>query len=137
MVGIPRTRGLLYSPCQPLGIPFAITPLGQLSALTHPRGPRKRSQSPVKMLERSDTYGQVQICTKGHQGSSNCPIDRPCQPSPSFCLIKFWHVRSPLPQSIRLNLNVIVRYWAGQGDQVYPRRPQMKEKRTSAPITPI
>jgi len=29
-VGIPRTQGLLYSPRQPLGIPFAITPIGQL-----------------------------------------------------------------------------------------------------------
>jgi len=30
IVGIPRTRGLLYSPWQPLGIPFALTPIGQL-----------------------------------------------------------------------------------------------------------
>jgi len=81
------------------------------SALAHSRGPRKRSQSPVDMLEYRDTYGQTQVCSKGHQGSS---VDRPCQPS--FCWIKFWHVWNPLPQSIRLRLSVLVRYWAGQGE---------------------
>ena len=30
IVGIPRTRGLLYSPWQPLGIPSYVTPIGQL-----------------------------------------------------------------------------------------------------------
>jgi len=56
---------------------------------------RKRSQSPVDMLEYRDTpaYGQAQVCRKGHQGSS---VDPPCQPS--FHWIKFWHVRNPLPQ---------------------------------------
>ena len=29
-MGIPRTQGLFYSPWQPLGIPFATTPIGQL-----------------------------------------------------------------------------------------------------------
>ena len=33
IVGIPRTWGLLYSPCQPLRIPSAITPIGQLHSL--------------------------------------------------------------------------------------------------------
>jgi len=49
-----------------------ITPRSALpvSALTHSRGPWKRSQSPVDMLERRDTYGQAQVCSKGRQGSS-------------------------------------------------------------------
>jgi len=64
-----------------------------VSALDHSRGPRKRSQSPVHMLEHRDTHGQAQVCSKGHQGSS---VDRPCQPS--FLWIKFWHVWNPLPQ---------------------------------------
>jgi len=82
-----------------------------VSALSNSRGPRKRSQSPVDMLERRDTYGQAQVCSKGHQGSS---VDRLCQPS--FHRIKFWHVRNPLPQSIRLRLSVLVRYCTGQGE---------------------
>ena len=49
-----------------------------VSALAHSRGPRKTSQSPVNMLEHRETYGQAQVCSKGHQGSS---VDRPCQPS--------------------------------------------------------
>jgi len=40
--------------------------------------------------------------------------ERPCQPS--FCWIKFWHERNPLPQSCLLRLIVLVRYWAGQRD---------------------
>ena len=84
-----------------------------VSALTHFRGPRKRSQSRVDMLEHRDTYGQAQICSKGHQGSS---VDRPMACQPSFYWIKFWHVWNPLPQSIRLRLSVLVRYWAGQGE---------------------
>jgi len=63
------------------------------------------------MLEHRDTYGQAQVCSKGHQGSS---VDRPSQPS--FHWIKDWHGRNPLPQSIRLRLSVLVRYWAGQGE---------------------
>ena len=39
-----------------------------------------------------------------------------------------------LPQSIRIRHSVLVRYWAGQGCEIYPRRPQM-EKNTNAPIT--
>jgi len=30
------------------------------------------------MLEHRDMYGQAQVCSKGHQGSS---VNRPCQPS--------------------------------------------------------
>ena len=63
------------------------------------------------MLEHGDTYGQAQVYSKGHHGSS---LDRPYQPS--FHWIKFWHVRNPLPQSIQLRLSVLVRYWAGQGE---------------------
>jgi len=113
-VGIPRTRGLLCSPWQHLGIPSAITPIGQLhQSPPSPipgdlgRGPSHQSH----VLEHRDTYGQAQVCSKGHPGSS---VDRPCQPS--FHWIKFWHVRNPLPQSIRLHLSVLVRYWASQGE---------------------
>ena len=63
------------------------------------------------MFEHRDTYGQAQVCSKGHQGST---VDRSCQPS--FHWIKFWYVQNPLPQSIRLRLSVLVRYWAGQGE---------------------
>jgi len=63
------------------------------------------------MFEHRDTYGQAQVWGQGRQGSS---VDRPCQPS--FHWIKFWRVRNPLPQSIRLRLSVLVRYWAGQGE---------------------
>ena len=41
-------------------------------ALAHSSGPRKRSQSPVDMLEHRDTHGQAQVCSKGHQGRSEC-----------------------------------------------------------------
>jgi len=45
-VGIPRTLGLLYSPWRPLGIPSAITPIGQLhqSPPSHIPGDRARSK---------------------------------------------------------------------------------------------
>jgi len=65
---------------------------------------------PVTSRQHRDTYGQAQVCSKVRQGSS---IDRPCQPS--FCLIKSWHVRNPLPQSIRQRLSVLVRYWGRLG----------------------
>ena len=69
-----------------------------------------------------------QVCSKGHQGSS---VDRPCQPAFKFW-IKFWHVRNPLPQSIRIRLSVFVRYWTARAREsgVYPKRPQMKKKPT-------
>ena len=88
-MGIPRTRGV-NKPWQPLGIPSAITPIGQLhQSPPSPipgilgRGPSHQSH----VLEHRDTYGQDQVCSKGHQGLS---VDRPCQPS--FHWIKFWHV---------------------------------------------
>jgi len=44
-------RKLLYSPWQALGVPFALTPIGQLHESppsgAHSGGPRKMSQSPV------------------------------------------------------------------------------------------
>ena len=73
------------------------------------KGPTKKSrrpQSPVDVLEHRDACGQAQVCRKGHQGSS---ADRLCQPS--FHCIKFWHVRNPLLQSIRLRPSVLVRYF--------------------------
>ena len=81
-----------------------------VSALVYSIGPRKMSHQ-SHVLEHRDTYGQGQVCSKGHQGSS---VDRPCQPS--FHWIKSWHVRNPLPQNIRLRLSVLVRYWASQGE---------------------
>ena len=70
-------------PWQPLGIPFAITPMGQLhQSPPSPipgdlgRGPSHQSH----VLEHRDTYGQAQVCSKGHQGSS---VDRSCQ-------LSFW-----------------------------------------------
>ena len=65
--------------------------------------------------------------------NNNSSKIRPWQPS--FCWIKFWPVRNPLPQSIRLRLSVLVRYSAIQRD-VYPqtKRPQMEGK-TNTPIT--
>ena len=113
-MGIPRTQGLLYLPWQPLGIPSAITPIGQLHQSPPspiPGGLGRCPSHQSHVLEHRDTYGQAQVCSKGHQGSS---VDRPCQPS--FHWIKFCHVRNPLPQSIRLHLIVLVRYWAGQGE---------------------
>jgi len=111
--GYPKDTGV-NKPWQPLGIPFAITSISQLhqsppSPISGDLGRGHSRQSHV--LEHKDTYGQAQVCSKGHQGSS---VDRPCQPS--FHLIKFWHVRNPLPQSIRLRLSVLMRDWAGQGE---------------------
>ena len=112
--GYPKDTGL-NKPWQPLGILSAITPIGQLhqsppSPIPGDLGRCPSHQSHV--LEHRDTYGQAQVCSsKGHKGSS---VDRPCQPS--FHWIKFWHVRNPLPQSIRLRLSVLVRHWAGQGE---------------------
>ena len=109
--GYPKDTGV-NKPWQPIGIPSAIAPLGQLhQSPPSPipgdlgRGPSHQSH----VLKHRDTYGQAQVCSKGHQGSS---VDRPCQPS--FHWIRFCHVRNPLPQSIRLRLSVFVRYWAGQ-----------------------
>jgi len=112
--GYPKDTGITLFTLATSGNPFRYNThrsVPPVSALAHSRGPRKRSQSPVDMLDHRDTYGQAQVCSKGHQGSS---VDRPCQPS--FHWIKFWHVRNPLPQSIQLRLNVLVRYWAGQGE---------------------
>ena len=111
--GYPKDTGV-NKPWQPLGIPFAITPIGQLhqsppSPIPGDLGRGLSHQSHV--LEHRDTYGQAQVCSKGHQGSS---LDRPCQPS--FHWIKFWHIRNLLPQNIRLLLSVLVCYWVGQGE---------------------
>ena len=64
-----------------------------VSTLAHSRGPTKRAQSPVDMLEHRDTYGQAQVWSKDHQGTS---AHHPCQLS--FYWIMFWHVRNPLSQ---------------------------------------
>jgi len=81
IVGIPKTRGLIYAPWKPLGIPSAVTPICQLyQSPPSPipgdlgRGPSHQSH----VLKHRDTYRQAQVCRKGHQGSS---VDRPCQPS--------------------------------------------------------
>jgi len=85
--------------------------------------PKKKVPVTFNMLEQRDTHRQAQVCSKGHQGRS---VDRPRQPS--FCMIKFWHVLNPLPESIRLRPNVLVRYLAGEGKWSYPRRPQMNKQ---------
>jgi len=110
--GYPKDTGV-NKRWQPLGIPSAITPIGQLhqSPPSPIPGDRRCPSHQSHVLEHRDTYGQAQVCSKGHQGSS---VDRPCQPS--FHWIKFCHVRNPLPQSIRLHLIFLVRYWAGQGE---------------------
>jgi len=106
--GYPKDTGV-NKPWQPLGIPFAITPISQLHQSPPSlipgdlgRGPSHQSH----VLEDRDTYGQAQVCSKGHQGSSVDRSDRACQPS--FHWIKFWHVWNPLPQSIGLRLSVSV-----------------------------
>jgi len=78
--GYPKDTGM-NKPWQPLRIPSAITRIGQLhQSPPSPipgdlgRGPSHQSH----VLEHRDTYGQAQVCSKGHQGSS---VDRPCQPS--------------------------------------------------------
>ena len=93
--GYPKHTGV-NKPWQPLRIPFAVTPIGQLhqsppSPIPGDLGRGRSHQSHV--VEHRDTYGQAQVCSKGHQESS---VDRPCQPS--FHWIKFCHVRNPLPQ---------------------------------------
>ena len=70
----PKDAGVA-TPWQPLGIPFATTPLGQLhQALPSPIPgdlvTGKRSQLPVDMLEHRDTYGQAQVCSNSRHGSS-------------------------------------------------------------------
>ena len=92
--GYPKDTGV-NKPWQPLGIPFAITPIGQLHQSPPSPIPGDLGRGPshqCHVLEHRDTYGQAQVCSKGHQGTS---VDRPCQPS--FHWIKFWHVRNPLP----------------------------------------
>ena len=64
----PKDTGV-NKPWQPLGIPFAITLIGQLhesppSPIPGDLGRCDSHQSPV--LEHRDTYGQAQICSKGH-----------------------------------------------------------------------
>jgi len=79
--GYPKDTGVTLFTLATPGNPFHYNihrSAPSVSALAHSRGPRKRSQSPVDMLEHRDTYGQAQVCIKGHQGSS---VDRPCQPS--------------------------------------------------------
>ena len=86
--GYPKDTGV-NKPWQPLGIPFAITvtPIGQLHQSPPSPIPGDVGRGPshqTHVLEHRDTYGQAQVCSKGHQGSS---VDRPCQPS--FHWIKF------------------------------------------------
>jgi len=71
-VGIPRTQGLLYSPWQPLGIPFAITPIGQLflgfrrpnliTGLSGWRTPDKPLRTQHKLSELSKRVRMSQGC---------------------------------------------------------------------------
>jgi len=68
------------TPWQTLGIPFAITPLGQLHQSPPSPIPRDLGRGPshqANVLEHRDTYGQAQVCSQGHQGSR---VDRPFFP---------------------------------------------------------
>jgi len=121
-------------PWQPRGIPSPITPIGQLhQSPPSPipgdlgRGPSHQSH----VLEHRDTYGQAQVCSKGHQGSS---VDRPCQPS--FQWIKFWHVRNLLPRAFDYVSVSECATGPVRESEVSPERRQL-EKITNAPITPI
>jgi len=71
--GYPKDTGVTLMTLTTTGNPlhYNIPPsIPPVSTTAHSRGPRKRSQSPVDMLERRDTYGQAQVCSKGLQGSS-------------------------------------------------------------------
>ena len=79
--GYPKDTGV-NKPWQPLGIPYAITPIGQLhqSPPSPIPGDLGRGPSHQSTCSNIETYGQAQleVCSKGDQGSS---VDRPCQPS--------------------------------------------------------
>ena len=63
----------------------AITPVAQLHQSPPSPIPGDLGRGPshqCHVLEHKDTYGQAQVCSKGHHGSS---VDCLCQPS--FCLI--------------------------------------------------
>ena len=67
--GYPKDTGV-NKPWQLLGIPFAIIPISQFyQSPPSPipgdlgRGPSHQSH----VLEHKDTYGQAQVCSKGHQ----------------------------------------------------------------------
>jgi len=118
--GYPKDTGVtLYTLTTPRN-PFRYnTPQSALpvSTLAHSRGPRKRSQSSVHMLEHrgTGTYGQAQVCSGSHQGSSRsrgklmvfCPSSS--SPSPSFSFSShfstgsirfFWKIKYFLRKSV-------------------------------------
>ena len=80
------TLSALPSPGNPLRYhpPRSVLPV---SVLTHSRGRSASHQSHV--FERGDKYGQVQVCSKGRQGSR---VDRPlaCQPSVGGQVLAFF-----------------------------------------------
>jgi len=83
------------------------------------------------VLEHIDTYGQVQICSKGHQGSS---VDRDVSRlfvGSSSGMYGFWYLRV---------FDNFSGSWCATGpakeSEVYPKRPQVGKK-TNAHITPI
>ena len=55
-MGIPRTRGLLYSPWQPLGIPSAITPIGQLHQSRPPPRATRSTPEPIRTVEGNKSF---------------------------------------------------------------------------------
>jgi len=90
-----------------------------VSALAH----SKRSLSPVDILELRDTYGQAQVCSKAHQGSS---VDRPCQPS--FCRQVLACTKSATSEySIKSQCSSAL-LGPARESEVYPRHPQMKKR---------
>ena len=102
-------RKLLDSPWQTLSIPSALTLIGQLHQ--SPPSPLQvdLGNVPVTSLtqfENRETYGQAQVRSEGHQGSS---VNRRYQLS---FVGRLWHLRSPLPQGNWPLLSVSVRYRA-------------------------
>ena len=51
----------------------------------------------------------------GCQGAKVCACRAATVHFSRLFVSKFWHVRNPLPQSIRLRLSVLVRYWSRPG----------------------
>ena len=131
--GYPKDTGV-WTPWQPLRIPFATTPVGQLYQSPPSPIPGDLGRSPSHqshILGHRDTYGQAQICSKGHQGSS---VDRPCQISFHGASSGMYGIR--YLRAINYILMSLCTTRLTRESKIDPRQPR-KEKKTSAPITPI
>jgi len=81
------------------------------------------------MFEHRDTYGQAQVCGKGHQRSS---VDRPCQPSFCWIMHKIRYLRV-------FDYVSMSKCAAGPAreSRVYPLETASDGKKQNAPSTPI